>query len=422
MGNTKIDFINDLLSSKKIKIEEKSRILELTKSELNNFDSTNDDIVKRIENIEEILKVADKYNSVSTLVNTVNDIDLQKINEQVKKPSKTKSKVTYHINCNNVPKFLKTLNRNSYTKYLTHPIDSNDHEELIKLFDQEYDYLFHLKKIKEIFSVLTETDCNVKEKYPELKKISISINLYNKIKNYIYGEDVWGEEKIKMNWSHSELLKWCEENKGRVPSPDSDMNYTGFKFEDKTFKDIVLRFKNEIHIRKNNPLNLILTEVLFNPKNDFRNKMNIERELDESIEFFTDVEKLKELIKQILALIVEKNMLNNKPTVKISSKIINGKIQLSILSFKNIINSNIATFRFGKTTPNLMKNCNGICDIEIDAQFLDYKFYRIPIWKKGRKIENDIIYDGNKEFNPSASITKLTEPINGVLFKLTFDM
>jgi hypothetical protein len=349
MNYNKIDFINDLLSSKKIKIEEKSRIIDLTKNELKNFEADNSELKLRVDKIEKILDVSKSNISESSMEHNAEKI----------------SKVIYYTNYKNQARFLQKLNNNSFTKFLTHDVDSNDYRDLQEQFGGKYNYLKHLKKIKEVFSVLTEKKSEFIVNFPELERIPISPNLYTKIYNYINNEKGWGEENIKMNWSHQDLLNWSEEHPELTPTPSVDLGYEGFRFGDKTFKDLVLDFKNEIHIRRNNSLDFILTKVMFEPQNDFRAKIVIEKNINDALEFFTDVEKLKQIIRLIFNLIIEKHQQEEKPKVTFTFKTNEKKIELSILHINSVYGQDIETLRFGKTLKNLMKVGNGLCDIEI---------------------------------------------------------
>lgn len=437
MSYNKFDFINDLLSSKKIKIEEKIKILELTKSELLNFETENSEIKKRVEKIEVKVKklegdTNDEYqnitNSITQKENKLPEYIYQK--ELIKKePSKVdnslsnkKNKVIYYTNYKNQPSFLRKLNSNSFTKFLTHDVDSNDYRDLREIFNGKYNYLLHLEKIKEVFSVLTDKNSEFKNNFSDLKRISISQNLYKKIHSYINNETGWGEEDIKMNWSHPDLLNWCKEHQELTPSPGIDLGYEGFKFGNKTFKDIVLDFKNEIHIRNNNSLDFILNKVIFEPQNDIRNKINIEKDINESLEFFTDVEKLKQIIRLIFNLIIEKHQQEGTPEVKFTFNTNKENLELLVLHKESVYGQDIQTLRFGKTSINLMKLSNGLCNMEINAKFPDGKYYSLPIWRSGRKIENDLVFENDREVLPGASITELPEIVNGVVYKLTFHM
>ena len=67
-----------------------------------------------------------------------------------------------------------------------------------------------------------------------------------------------------------------------------------------------------------------------------------------------------------------------------------------------------------------MKQCNGVCDLEIFGSFIDGNFYKFPVWIVGRKIEFDKVYQNNKELIVRDSIKECSVQADGILFKLTF--
>lgn len=321
------------------------------------------------------------------------------LNEQEETHQSTHFSKTIFIDIKNTPQFLRSLNSNTYTKFLTHEIDSDDIEEIKVLFGGEYVFKSHIEKIKEVFDVLSNSESKYKNNYPNLSPFKISRNLYSKIKNYIYGEKFWGENKNVINWSLPELLEWSKNNPHKAPSPGKDLDYDGFIYKGTLFNNIVLAFKHEINIRSTNSFTAVFNTIIFDPKYDFRNKIIFDFDIDDSIDLFTDVEKLKQAIRLVLNLIIDKNSLDKKPKVEIKFYATHEKVYLKIKNCESYINSNINTFRYGKQTKNLMKLCNGICEIELKALFKNNKVYKGPIWKKGFVLENDQLLYYWKKFN-----------------------
>lgn len=406
-----LKFITDILSNDKLSTNDKQRIIELAKKDIAHFSFSEDTL-------------SEKVGKVEVKINAIEEKIGMKTQAEEKPAARNKHVMDtiYYTNIRYVPQFLKVLNNNTFTKFLTHDVDSNDYNELKAQFNGSYNYLMHLKKIKEIFSVLTEKESSLKSFYPSLVHISISRNLYRKVSNYINNNDEgWGEEKNKMNWSHPSLLEWIQQHPDHPPAPGNDLGKEGFKFNEITFTDLILKFKNEIHIRKSNSLDFILNKVLFEPQNDFRKKIIIKKDINDSLEFFCDVEKLKQTIRLIFNLIIEKHILPDQPTVVFSFRIFDKKLQLKILHEKSVYGQDSKTVRFGKTSKNLMVLCNGICDLDIEAEFSDGQIYKLPIWTRGMKIEKDIVYLKNNEVRPSNTLKELDSPLNGVLYILTFD-
>jgi len=456
----KLEFITHLLEHKKMNSFQKERFLRLVANELGAMENVDPKILKDIELIKKTIGLKTVYNenelvlsvfgdidefdlkevdsivqSDKRLIENVDDIDKTNSDEKQELISKLDSESSQkkdpniiYVDKKNTPKFLRALNANTYTKFLTHEIDSDDVEELKDVLGGEYVYQNHLNRIKEVFDVLTNSKSIFKENYPHLIHLSISRNLYAKIKNYIYGLGAWGESENKISWSHPELLEWSKKNLNKVPSPGNDLNYRGFIFEETPFNNVVLTFKQEINIRSVNSFEVIFNTIKFNPKYNFRNKIEFDSlDFDNSIELFTDVEKLKQAIRVIFQIIIEKNPYYVKPKVNMKFFAIEDKVLLSIKSMGSYIDSNINSFRYGKSTRNLMRLCNGICDIELIALFKDKKVYKGPIWESGFSLKGGALNHYGRELN----INKLfkeddsefdNDSENGVEYKLTFDL
>lgn len=414
----KYKFIKDMLLNKKLTFQQKERIILLAENEIKKEVDILKDIDFRVKIIEDILNGSNKQ--------ITNHPSQKKAYSDVLITNKSevyKEETIYYIDLKNIPRFLRLLNNNNYTKFLTHDIDSSDLSDLENSLKSNYNFEQHLKNIKEVFDVLTVKNSEYKSKYWGISKITISKDLHAKIKSYICGGNKWGESKNSMNWSDEKLLKWCNENPNKVPTPAVDLGYEGYRFKDLIFKDVVYTFKNEIHIRESNSLARIIQAILFEPINKFYEK--IETNLDnvnDTIELFTDVEKVKQIIRKILFLIIDKHSLQNIPNVEFTFTVNDGYAEFFIFNKSSKMNSDNYTFRFGKHTKSLMKLCNGLCDLEIFTDLKDGSSYKIPIWTKGIVIQNDIILRENKEITGFEVFEKLPNPVDGILYKLKFDL
>jgi len=239
MSNNKIDFINDLLSSKKIKIEEKNRILELTKSELKNFDSDNSEIKRRIDTIEDKIKdlEGEKKNDIQTLTNNIE----QEVN-----------KLPEYKNPKDLRDFLLEYNQDLLLKYTCHTIDNpGSFQNIINECKIEsYDFKIHLNNIQKRYN-------NLSYKYKDkvLKNITTLISVY--LGTFLKGNE-WSEEKIKIKWSSPELLEWANNNPGKVPNPLDEFQREKFGFQTihlnngntlTNFSELVIQFKNLFHFK-----------------------------------------------------------------------------------------------------------------------------------------------------------------------------
>ena len=187
MSKNKYNFAYELLSSSRVTPEQKKRILALIAQE------RNEDIVlleNRIGNLEKKEEAAAVVEEVKVEEKEVEEVKDEGENIEVK----NKSTEIYYKKIDVLPEFLKSLNTGTFTKYLTHKIDSDDFSILSEELKGEYIYEKHLEKIRENFSILTE-------------KYNIDKQIYTKINTYINGgENGWSEDDIQMNWSHPELL------------------------------------------------------------------------------------------------------------------------------------------------------------------------------------------------------------------------
>jgi len=230
-----------------------------------------------------------------------------------------------------------------------------------------------------------------------------------------------------MHWSHSEIKEWTIENLGKAPSVNEEsLRYEGFYFQSESFNkymsfcDLILFFKNEIHIRNTNSLFDLINNIYNDPDNTFKESIVIENNVPDNLDFYTDVEKLKKAITLIIGLIIEKHGLDEKPKV-IFEISINDEITLSILHEGNIFKQNKGTLRYGKTFANLIKLLNGVCKIDLLAKFSDSQSYHLKLWEYGDTLRANTIYRDDKPLKIIEKLVKIDEKINGVLYKLTFN-
>lgn len=336
MSYNKIDFINDLLSSKKIKIEEKSRILDLTKSELNNFDTENSEIKRRIDNIEAKIKeleveAKDDPNPDFTTISQAQIEDIftkEDYYPQLPNPPQNNSLPIYinPFDTKGLSKFLQAFNENPILNSTCHEIDEeasfNRLLEFCKM--SEYNFDVHLKCIGKEFKKLTN-------------EYKINTKIYSLIKGYIYGGVKWSNDKIEMSWSNLELSNWATANPNFVPNP-------GLNFVEKhekegyrlikpfvssitgkniiTFSDFVLLFKAMFSINSNNSLKKNILRNNANKK--FSEWADIEinsEKFSENIHLYTDVDKLIETYTRLIELIKSINVeyeIKERPQIVVS--------------------------------------------------------------------------------------------------------
>jgi len=297
MAYNKIDFINDLLSSKKLHLEDKTKILDLTKSELKNIEIGNEDIMNRIEKIEGLMKKG--------ILNPIENDSKMPIQKENSKKHSPKTMV----------KFLYRFSIDEKFKWFTHSPDG-----LLMGFD----YKIYIENAYNEFDKATGWNIN-NQTYYNIKNFIINTGESNKT-------SVYGKGKLKYSWRDYE--KWCSENPNTHPY-NSDLNDEKFKRYINQFKQII-EFRTDdadlvfnIRVRK---LIRNLLGVDFNPV--FSNSFN---EIGQSVNIFCDINLLFNAIEQIIKWIVSNKAKSNEVEVDLVEK--NEFFQLEIIHKNSFISS-----------------------------------------------------------------------------------
>ncbi len=276
MGHNKIDFINELLASEKISVSDKSRILELTRSELKNFDQDTNELRKRIESIEDKLKVT----------------------ETVKQPVKSKkSKLKIH-SPKTMVKFLYQFSIAEKFKWFTH-----NPEGLLHTFD----YHSYLNNANKEFYKLAGGPVNVRTYY-HVKNFTVETDV--KSVTYYYGRN-----PITFTWKDVRI--WCERNKDTHPYR-AEINGELFKKYIDQFKQTIEFRTDDADLTFNVQLRQLIRQVLgpdFFPL--YTQSFN---EIGKSMRIYCDINLFKAGLQQILEWIllfksrsneVEVNLINH---------------------------------------------------------------------------------------------------------------
>lgn len=441
MDKNKYTFAQELLRSYKLTPEQKERVLALIARERNEDIARLEEKVASLENNppvisfpapkeeeeavkegkEEIIEVGeptiivDEEEIGSGFIITEEMLAAAE-KEEIKTIEKKnngqsdKNEDIYYQKIDGLPKFLKSLNIGIFTKYLTHKIDSDAYSSLRDKLGGEYVYEEHLKKIKESFEELT-------------KKYKINKQIFAKINTYINGgKSGWSEDNIQMNWSHPELLEWVKHHPNIPPAPDEDLGKESFSFklgdEIKSFSDLIIKFKNQIHIRKENSFRNIIRKA----NRDYKLSIDFDN-IDDRIDFYTDVEKLMQMFKKCFYWI--KNSDEPQKKVKIDIKVDDNYIYIYIFHLNSIFGQSRETLRFGEKSHSLMEKANGICNVSIITNFSGGQYEELPVWQYGRKIKKtdkeDIVIDSktNQEIIPSNTLKSTDLVIEGqqVIYK-----
>ena len=409
--NNKITFITELLNSKKIEASQKERLFMLTANELKKSTETDEKIIAEIDAIKKQLANFDRRKEVnlenekqfneeiiasfeSNMPINTNKITLPEISK-VSFSNKSGQLDNNYRSPKDLKDFLIEYNQNDILKYTCHLIDG---DALIKINSltktEEYDFKKHLKIInKEFFNLVS--------KYKE----KINKNIHGLIGEYLnnYSKNGWSSDKIKITWSSIELLEWTKLNPNICPNPDPTLNSIPFNFKPfkinnqqtrvQNFNDIVLHFKSLFHIRRDNSLKSAIELVnnnYFLEINDFDCSG-----IRENIEFFTDIDKVKQAYKKIIEMCNEfQNKINPavRPFFSLSLKEDNDTIVFSI-HHKNTIfgkTSKNTISREGEKTTKLMNLINGVCDLSLKADFGNEDFAEINLWNGLKKEINKL--------------------------------
>lgn len=372
--NDKISFIADLLNSKKITVEEKTRVLNLTKGEFINIDFENSEIKRRLNEIENQVKqlkfqVPDKTTTVGK--------------------SPEKNTLPDYKNPKDLRDFLLEYNQNPILKYTCHTIDnpSSLQNILLECEMENYDFKIHLAKIQKTYKRLS-----FKYKDKVLKNITTLISVY--LGTYLNKKE-WSEEKIKIKWISPELLEWTNSNPAKVPSPLEEFQTDKFRFPTidlkngetlTNFSDLVIYFKNLFHFKSSNKLKNKIDEIIFLNFNDNSYDFQFDSDFYEDIEIFTYSDSLMQAIVGIIKM--SKQQFENE---KLNVKFFLNYNESSLKEFK-IVTLNSKKFkkhanaltheRYGDDFSNLINNqLNGLCNFYLQAEFEDKKSVGIiNIW------------------------------------------
>jgi hypothetical protein len=381
MIKTKYDFIKELLEHKKINQNHREKILELASKEI----SLEGTLEKRVQKIEDII-----FNDIppSNTPSTDNPPEPQILPE--------------YIDPINLYNALLAYNQNPILKTTCHPISIANIEVIVhQSGNNSYDYKKHLALINLNFKELA-------------KKEKFTTKMYSLINNYLTGEGIWSSQNIKESWTNKDLEDWANRNPNIVPNPEDSLieatENEGYKLEKefiskltnktiRNFSELVLHFKSLWHIKDDNPLQRILEKN--NTDKKYKEWANIQFiNFSQTLNLFTDVDKLVQSYSIIIDLIKEKSNLNHQEIVisyyEEGLKKILSIHQLNTLWKKSI--SDTIERPFGNSMlPLIQKQINGLCDLHIHAKFEDNKNYEVNLWNgKERKAKPIPIFDGVK--------------------------
>jgi hypothetical protein len=372
MSKTKYDFIKELLEDKKINQSQRERIIELASKEI----SLEGTLEERIRKIEEVIFIDP--------------------------PQPPEQNLPEYIDPINLYNALLAYNQNPILKTTCHPISNENIEVIVHQSGSSgYIYKKHLELIELNFKVLAKN-----EKFTN--------KMYSLIKNYLTGEGAWSSQNIIDSWSNKDLEEWANKNVNIVPNPEDSLvealGNEGYplkkpfisKLTNKTirkFSELVLYFKSLWHIKEDNSLQNILEKRNIDYKYQDWAKIQFIN-FSQTLNLFTDVDKLVQTYSKIIDLIKENSNLNHQE-IEISFYEEGSKKILSIHQLKTFWKKTISDTierPFGNSMlPLIEKQINGLCDLHIQAKFEDNQNYEVNLWDgKQRKAESISLFDGVK--------------------------
>ena len=385
MAKNKYDFIIDLLDYKKISVTQKERILKLSAQEIKLETEKDEELIKRIEEIELIIKSKPSRGTDNPTT------------------KKTPSGLPEYDEPVNLYKFLLGYNQNKILRSTCHDIDS-DAIEIINDYcgTEKYNFQLHLKKILEEYDTYEKNNAA-----PYMLKALIRGYLTGKNKKQENLKLGWSSDYIKDSWSNLSLLLWADDNPNIPPNQSLKLfrkiRVRGFEINEftsqitnkriQTFTELVLHFKHLFHIRNDNSFRDILENINKAEKWDESVEFVITDDcFPRTIEHFTDVDKLIQAYRKIIELIIDENSFvnpKNKPQIKLSltenSEIINLSIHHLNGVYGKTLESTISRM-IGNTYANLItKQINGLCNFYLRADFGYDQFAKINLWDGNNK-------------------------------------
>jgi hypothetical protein len=384
MPKDKYNFIQELLENRKLSLDQRERVLLLTKEEIRKEGLLGQGLAERLAKLEQLVSAKVMETPVVTNDTIIEDNSKEYIQDLPK-----------YIDPSHLYKYIFDYNQNPILKSTCHEIDSNELENILSYCETtEYHFEKHLEKILEAF--------RVHDKKFAPSRVKALIRGYLTGKNF-KGEEIsgWSSHTFSINWSCTGLMNWSHEMPGVPPNIDEGLmeqiENTGFEFNApfvlrngnliRSMSDLVLYFKRLFHIRSDNSLNNIIKNTNkakgWDQKIDFRID---DSKFPNNVEIFTDVDSLLQAYGRIIELILEQAAIQEiKPVVRLSLTEKDNSVEFSILHQQSVYGKTIknTTERLGNKYKGLIANqINGLCNFYVQADFECKESYRIGIWNQ----------------------------------------
>lgn len=393
MGKSRFDFIKELLENKKIKPDQRERILELTSKELDQSEN----LEARIKKIEEKLSI---QNSDSRKIKIQESKVLDSTGLILEESKLKKLSISEYTNPYWVYEYLSEYNQNEVLKYTSHDISMSDLDDIKEYCGTDnYEFEKHLEIIIEEFEKHDKRFSKCSYKLRAL----VRAYLTGKSKDKKVSDDTvveWSTDKIQVNWSDSGLLDWSRKNPGIPPNLNlvemSNMEIEAFPVTQidslitessiQNFTQLVLHFKNSFHIKYGAQS---LKEIICRTNRKFKWDERIDFEITNenfpnNLELFTDVDKLTQAYHRIIELILKKSKGELKPKIKLGFFAQDNSLYLSIHHLNGVVKKSKEDFvnrEIGlDLTRIIRKQLNGLCNLYVRADFGSNQYAKINLW------------------------------------------
>ncbi len=407
MAKDKYDFIKDLLINKRLTPSQKERVLSLTINELSKESEISNELQIRIANIEAIVKKKSITREISCFAG-------QQIEAEASKPEDL-PKYINPFSKGALNDFLFAYNQNSILKYTCHTVDSQSVLDTItkNIGLKTYDFRKHQE-------IIIQTYTDLAAKYYVNPKLKNLILVYITGKTYSGKESNWSSENIEENWGTANLQKWSADFPGIAPNAGPQLQKLlknkGYKLEKSFiskfsgkrisyFSHLTLHFKTLFHISSDNNLKDIITNI--NKTEKFDKEVDFILPPDkfrETIELFTDVDKLVQSYHKIIEIILDVSRKKKFPRPKIELTFLETKKNVVEFGIHHINSpcyqkspTNVKN-RIGESQNELITNqINGLCNMYLHAYFENGESYIVNLWdEKKRDLEPTEKIDGVK--------------------------
>ena len=362
MGKSKIDFISDLLASKRLDSSMKQRFFELAAKEIKDFKCDDAKIWEEIHKL--------KADFQKTLINKTVELPLNTISKNEVKKSNLKTNVTRISNPINTSKHLKKFRTGDKLKWIVHVQPNN----LGSAFNYSQVTAEAIKEFK-----------SIEYELPEKVSLIISVFLKPQKTHKFYYLD-----KQYETWWCNKIIDWCNVNPGIHPDLNPEISST-----------IIEPFKKSIEIRNGEDLIEVIRHKLLKTLGQaLFDQLAIDFSgVTRATRFFTGVDQLAYGITALFNPIIKNIDASNK--VKISTRIEEYNNQyVTILEIRHLLS------RPGKEySPNLLsgdfdtakKVLETLCDWSIVANFTNGN-YLISMVDSTGLVKDKLIENQTEDF------------------------